>query len=167
MCLPFFSGVRIAGRNTLKHTHAHTHTNSPATHKVVVVISTASLCFPPKFLMSDYRDTSVFFFLFWRGGGISYDVRIFAACVEGTVWDVQFKGVVFLPFCFFRVSSCLYLYSHMHRSSTALETVYAQLRIFVVNFKDLFVKCALFSLPFLSTLNSSVELLKDPEFLFC
>lgn len=46
----------------------------------------------------DYWDT--FFFLFWRGGGISYDVGIFVGCVEGTVLDVQFKCIVFCLFFF-------------------------------------------------------------------
>lgn len=70
-------------RSWAKHLKKNMHTNSPVTDKVVVVISTASLCFSFKLLMSM---TTGVLFLFGGGDGISYDVRIFVGCVEKTVW---------------------------------------------------------------------------------
>lgn len=75
------------------------------------------------------------FLLFWKGDGISYDIRISVGCVEETVLGMQLKCIVFWwVFFFFLVSFFSTLYSHMHQSSTSLKIVYAQLKIFMVNF---------------------------------
>ena len=83
--------------------------------------------------------------------------------------DVQLKCVV-LGFFFFFGLLFSTLYSHMHPGSTqyCTEDSLCPTQDFHGKFLRTYLWSVLtFSLPFVSTLNSSVELLKDLEFLFC
>lgn len=104
----------------------------------------------------------IFFFLFWRAGGVSYDVRISAGYVEGTVLNVQLKCILFPP-----PSLPISLYSRASEHYCARHSLCP-----TRDFHGKFLKTCLwnvfiFSFHFLSILTSSAGMFKGLKFLFC